>query len=112
MIRLDRCACGGTVYVSTDGNGRSIEGCDTCHAFRFSPRALEIHHPELAAFALAVRASRAEVESHRGDLPLCEDCSTTHVGHPRAVRCPECVQIRRNRVAREKYAASHQEAVA
>jgi hypothetical protein len=105
MIRLDKCACGGTVYVGTDGNGRSIESCDRCHAGRFSPRALPIHHPELAEFEKAAAAARAELESHRHEMPLCEDCGTNHVGHAKAVRCAECAQERRRRLGRETYAA-------
>src|SRR4051812_6929716 len=105
MIRLDKCACGGTVYVCTDGNGRSIEVCDRCPASRFSPRALPIDHPVLAEFEKAAAAARAEVESHRHELPLCIDCAMNHVGHAKAERCAECAQERRRRREREKHAA-------
>lgn len=105
MIRLDKCACGGTVYVNTDGNGRSFESCDRCHSSRFTPRALPLDHPVLAEFARTAAAARAEVESHRHDLPLCPDCGTNHVWSPKADRCAECTQVRRRRLEREKYAA-------
>jgi len=108
--RVDTCPCGGPVYATTDGNGRSIEACDRCGAVRLVPRARAIDHPLHAEHERKLADARARIEAERVNLPLCAQCRANHVGHVNAEFCFDCVQDRRRAKDRIAKAAARERA--
>ena len=98
----ESCACGGTVFIGTDGNGRSTEICDTCHTSFLTPRAVATEHPLFVQHERELLAVRAAIEAERADWPFCGTGCGNHVSCPNAKWCAGCAQERRRRNGREK----------